>query len=318
MVNIISKTKKKPRQSIEFFDWAHQEINRNIYKWVGREDSEEIFLSAMDGGLMSVIYEIVQPTDLNLIIKIQDQDSPYGDVLAESVCNELDLNTPKIYYHEVVPSSNAIYVIEVIEKMDIPLLSDYYSKTQDLSIIIKLGESIRILNSKYTNGFGFFKHKNLKGEFSTSQKLLSKAFLNKGIVRSNIQSGNFNRKEVDRFKKKVKDFKFESYSYFCHGDIHLDNCFYDSSKKQIYLYDFNPRGASKMYDLAYFKLKSLARGEKDVWESFIQGYGEENIDEKEMDVIVNCMAFRKCSHWSDNMESKKFKWVYREVKEFLS
>ena len=138
MVNFILKIEKNPRQSLLFYNWAHQEIHENLNKWLGIRKSENIELKAMDGGVMSIVYEIVHPLNLNSIIKIQDQETPYGDILAESVCKELNIHTPAIYYHKITKKNKNLYVFEVLEKIKFPLLSDYFSNTKDLSAINKL------------------------------------------------------------------------------------------------------------------------------------------------------------------------------------
>lgn len=318
MVDIISKVERKPRQSLEFYNWAHQEINENLNKWLGMKRSEKIELKAMDGGIISIVYDIVNPLNLNVVIKIQDQKYAYGDILAESVCKELNIKTPRIYYHSVVHKNNSSYVIEVFEKIKFPLLSDYFSQTKDFSAIRQLGESIRVLNSKNTNGFGGFKSISLDGEFKSPSKFLTKLFLNEEIIKANIQNKIFNIEEVEILKKKIKTFKFENKSYFSHGDIHLGNCSYDKSNKSVCLFDFNPKAAPMMYDLAYFRLKSLARGKKDIWESFIQGYGKENIDNVELDLLSTLMSFKKCKQWYKEKDSKNFHWVQEEVKRYIS
>lgn len=318
MIDIVLKARKKPRQSLEFYNWAHQEINESLNKWLGVGESENIELKAIDGGIMSIVYEVVSPLNLNMMIKIQDQETPYNDILAEFVCKELNIHTPRIYYHSVVQRNKNFYVIEVLEKIKFPLLSDYFSKTEDHSAIRKLGENIRILNSRGTKGFGIFRSASLSGEFGSPKKFLIKTFFTKEIIRSNIQNGNFNKQEIRTLKKKIKTFKFGTKSYFSHGDIHLDNCFYDSSNGSVYLFDFHPKAAPLMYDVAYFKLKSLARGRKDIWESFIQGYGKENVNDAELNLLSVLMSFRKCEQWFNEKDSNKFHWVYKEVKKYIS
>lgn len=316
MVNFFLKVEKKPRQSLEFYNWAHQEIKENLNSWLKTGESENIELKAMDGGIMSIVYEIKNPSKLNMVVKIQDQETPYGDILAESLCKELNIHTPRVYYHSVVQRNKNLYVIEVLEKVKFPLLSDYFSKTQDLSAINKLGEDIRILNSVNTKGFGIFKSTRLEGEFENPNKFLINAFFNKEIIKENIQNKNFNKQEIITLKERIKAFNFGTKSYFCHGDIHLGNSFYDSSSKSVYLFDFNPKAAPIMYDVAYFRLKSLARGRKDIWESFVQGYGKENINDAELNILSVLMSFRKCKQWFNEKDSNRFQWVYEDVKRY--
>lgn len=321
MVLFTSKIPQSGKMSDQFYTFSHLYIQTELPKIL--KSDKELTLIPLSGGIMGATYQFTNPNDgMEMVIKVEDfDDVKYDSYLAHSVCKEYAIPHLNVLYFSTPTFQGLKLTVQILEKIDLMILGEYLDENPDSDEPIKeMARMLKLIHQKKTDGFGRFEEKSFAGKHSKLIDDLKGLAIRDEFKDFYISNNLLSDSEVNELCKRLDDpAELQGLKpVFCHGDIHLGNCFYDPKSGSAMLFDYSSKSLPAEFDLAIYMCKELPRGNPRRWEAFKEGYGMGNLDEGIVHLLAKYILFRKGVIWMQNGKEKRARWAIDYLKEFLA
>ncbi len=296
MVTFVSKIDQSGKMSDLFYNSAHTYLENELSRIL--KTTREIVLTPLSGGKMGTIYQFVNPENgMMMVVKVEDfKDVHYDAQLAFQVCTERNIPYPNLLHLKIEEYQGVKLTIQVMEKINLPTLSEYIQENPSEKPLIRLaGEMLRKIHSQPTERYGLFISNSLVGSHQDLVPYMREVYLKEELRNIYVSAGFLKKEVVDRLWEILTDpieLKKQE-PVFSHGDVHLGNCFYDKQKNEVMFFDYSPKSMPIIFDLAVLKHKVLSKNSRQRWQLFKEGYGENEVDEKLLDLMIAYFVFRR-------------------------
>lgn len=324
MLTFTSKTKKSDKMSDLFYTSAHTYLENELPKILNT--TKDLTLTPLPGGIVGTTYEFTHPeTQHKLVVKIEDfEDVRYDALLAAQVTQEYNIPHPKLLYFKAIDYESAKLSVKVFQKVELPIYAEYLKDNPgSVEGIISLGKTVRKIHQKETQRYSKFKNLSFKAKDKDPMDYLQRIYLHKEYEDFYVNEGCFSREEISKLYKTLDrpDLFKNKRTVLCHGDIHLNNCFYDSQQRSVILFDYSCKSMPVEFDLAVYKYKTLKHKAlfkiQNMYELFRTGYGQADIDEELVDLLLLYQLFSKGVLWMKEGKMDRGTWTVNFLREAL-
>lgn len=320
MLTFTSRTKKSDKMSDSFYTTAHTYLENKLPKIL--KTTKDITLTPLSGGIMGTTYEFIHPENKeSLVVKVENfKDVLYDAFLASDVCIKNNLPYPRLQYFDVKEYLGEKLTIQIMEKMNLPILSQYIKDDPTKkSLIVHAGKMLKSLHMQTTQNYGTFKKKSLAGAHKALISYLKDVYLREEFKKPYLERNYLKKDEVEKLYE-VLDNPIQLQNLqpvFCHGDVHLANCFYNEKAEEVIFFDYSSKSMPFIYDLAVYKHKVLSKDAAERWDLFKKGYGTSNVDDDLVDLMMAYLVFRKALMWGAHFDIQRHQWALEFLKDFL-
>jgi fructosamine-3-kinase len=305
----------------EFMIAAHDFLSTKATKiFEDLFSGQDVELHRKAGGAVGVVY-LVKSKDKELVIKLTEMQSHFwAEQAGYDFCEKLGVRTPKRYFHGKSESDPIFYA--VIENIEPRNLANFLEQNPgDMSWIDSLVENLVKLHNTRLEVYGDFRPSTFEvvPDHISQKDYVMKNRLSPDILNYLLENNIFSQSEIDQLCKRADNLDFTDQNFLIHGDLHIENIFFDKDKREVILFDFNSSSADPMFDLGRIHHSLVANNHKTLWHKFLEAYSKvKDINHDRLDTMSLVALVKYIQKAHVRCEGERLERLVNEFREVLN